>query len=374
MRSRWAFVLILVFVLANCSARREREFRFLETGRPLFTLGTEDSGHYYSAIFAYSVDRAGRAFLWDSQLPDHVDVYDDQGRFAFQFGRRGQGPGEFQHLGNIAVDSTGTIWANDGNHKSLARFDVHGEYLDDVPLPKEIREPYIRRMIFDPDDELILLCATQDGPAVVYRFLPKTGALKAIQKASHWTSVSFVRFMIDVALDQAGDIYITDAYEYRLYVYSQDGRLLRTYEEPRFKKERILAKDFDIFKDYSLNVMRDPDYKQALGLLAGDAAYFPAIFGVNVDEGTVYIWTSEQDEGKRFRIDLYDKDFHKRGIAHYFNRMGLNQAKIVGGRLYLPSIENTNPNIVKRVGRITPLNNPEFLNAYSISKEILSGK
>ncbi len=46
-------------------------------------------------------------------------------------------------------------------------------------------------------------------------------------------------------------------------------------------------------------------------------------------------------------------------------------ARIVGGKLYIPSIENYQVELVKNLGRLGLTNVPEYLNVYKISREIL---
>jgi hypothetical protein len=63
----------------------------------------------------YIVAQNGRIFLWDMATSEHIDVYDDKGQFLSQFGRKGEGPGEFRAMANGAIDSHANIWINSDN-------------------------------------------------------------------------------------------------------------------------------------------------------------------------------------------------------------------------------------------------------------------
>lgn len=69
--------------------------------------------------------------------------------------------------------------------------------------------------------------------------------------------VSFVSFNPDLALDEEGNLYITDSFDYRVYQYTKDGKLQVKYEDRRSKKERIVEKDFYIF-DSDFKIIRYP--------------------------------------------------------------------------------------------------------------------
>jgi len=128
-------------------------------------------------------------------------------------------------------------------------------------------------------------------------------------------------------------------------------------------------RDFNIF-DNDFKIIRYPEYKGLLAQLNGSSRYFPAIFGINIDCGLTYVWTSRRDEMNRYIVDVYNKNFNKIGKACYFNLVRDNLAQVIGGKLYIPSLENYHQELTKRVGRLSFFNIPDRLNIFMISKEI----
>lgn len=62
-------------------------------------------------------DRNGRIFVADTK-DDNIRVFSRTGEFLFAFGRRGQGPAEFQQVCCLAFDGKGRLWAKDfGNRR-----------------------------------------------------------------------------------------------------------------------------------------------------------------------------------------------------------------------------------------------------------------
>lgn len=371
-QAQYLFLIFLVFFSINCRRKAEPFLSLLENKQPLFVCGAEDSGHYYKSIQNYTIDQNGKIFLWDYYYSDHIDVDDDKGRFLFQFGRKGEGPGEFRAVGNVAIDSQGDIWVSSGNRKSLKIFSERGEYKEEVMLPKEIALASIMKMVFNADDDLFLLCSFIGNKISLYRFDIKENQCQLIHSESKRISAGLASFKPDFTLDGKGNLYLTDTIDYRIYKYSKDGKLLFIQEAKDFKKERIVEEDFNVFADADFKIIRIPQYKEMMEALPGPSLYLPAIFGVNIDGETIYVWTSKQDEMKRFMIDVYDMKFNRRCRSCYFNWIKQNLAQIVKGKLYIPSIENENIQFIKHVGRFTMLNYNDQLNVYAISSKLSS--
>jgi len=361
----------ILFCFTFCCRRGpEPLVALLETASPLRTYGSENSGHYDKAIDTYTVDQNGRVYLWDATSGDHIDVYGDDGQFLFQFGRKGQGPGEFQAVSALAVDAEGDLWISDGIAKSLKIFSDQGEFKVEVLCPKELADSYIQKMTFDAKGDLLLLCSYIGNGNSLFRFDIRKNNCQQIHSESKRIKASLANFRPDFALDAKGNIFIIDTVDYRIYKYANDGRLSSTFEDPDFRKELILEEDFNIFADSDFKIIRFPAYKEILDVLRGPSRYFPAVFGINVDLNTIYAWTSKQDQLKRFFIDIYDMNFQKIGSSCYFNYIRHNLAQIINGKLYIPGIENDNIQVTKKAGRLTMLNFSDQLNVYAISTKI----
>ncbi len=370
MRIKVLFMLVLA--LSACFwdsfKKQDKIPSLIENDKPIYVCGGENSGRYYKFIWEYIVAEDGKVYVWDSYTGDHIDVYDGNGQFLLQFGRRGQGPGEFQALSNGAVDSKGNIWINDGNHKTLKVFSKLGEYKEDIKIPTEVARSYIRKIAIN-DDKLYIMCRDNRGEISIYKYDAIEERCELIYKQEERIRISFVDFVPDMTMDGAGNLYITDSFEYRVYQYTNDGILQIKYEDRRSKKERILEKDFNVF-DNDFKIIRYPEYKVMLERLKGPSRYLPMIFGINIDSGKIFIWTSKRDDMNRYVVDVFDMRFNKIGKSCYFNFVRDNLAQIVGGKLYIPSIENYQVELTKHLGRLGFTNIPDRLNVYEISKEI----
>jgi WD40 repeat protein len=361
-------LLALILCLWNCSKARTAVPSLIDGDKPLHVYGSEQSGRYYKSMTHYILGKSGRVYLWDVVTFDHVDAYDEEGSFLFQFGRFGQGPGELQGVICGAVDSKGDIWLAD-DRKSLKIFSANGEFKQDWPLPPDVAKSYIGKAAFDDDDDLYIMNMGNEGQAYIFRCDAKNGQCRLVYSEEKRQRSNFVLFIPDFALDGDGNLYVTDSFDYRLHVFDKEGNPLKQLDVRKGGRKRIVDRDFDIF-DIDFKVSRFSDYKNILARLTGPSRFFPEIFGVDIDGGLIYVWTSERDDKARYIVDVYDKDFKRIGQACYFNMVRENAARIMGGKLYIPSIENYDTNLTMKVGPLIYLNFPERLNAYPIAKEI----
>jgi len=78
-----------------------------------------------------------RIYVVDDQVPT-VRAYDQDGRFARTFGRRGQGPGEYDYPGAVAADTSGRVYVRDNRHARVNVYTADGDVLDSWPKPLSI--------------------------------------------------------------------------------------------------------------------------------------------------------------------------------------------------------------------------------------------
>jgi DNA-binding beta-propeller fold protein YncE len=72
-------------------------------------------------------DRDGNAFVTD-QNNNLVRVFDSQGRFIYQFGGIGNGDGQFNAAGSIAIYRGTTVFVVDWHGNRLEKFKVVGPF------------------------------------------------------------------------------------------------------------------------------------------------------------------------------------------------------------------------------------------------------
>jgi hypothetical protein len=90
-----------------------------------------ESWEMLSGVRAVAFDAQDNAYIIDGQA-SAVFVYDANGAFIRQIGRRGGGPGELQSPWNIVVLEDGDVVINDRGHAALIIFDNAGSYVRNI--------------------------------------------------------------------------------------------------------------------------------------------------------------------------------------------------------------------------------------------------
>ena len=111
--------------------RPEQRWRLVETLR----IGVRDGDHpaAFGDIRNVLVDHMHRMWVVD-QIATEVRVFTPDGRFVRALGRRGEGPGEFQRIGDAFHGPNGEIWVEDVGRRWEV-FDTAGQWLATHRLP-----------------------------------------------------------------------------------------------------------------------------------------------------------------------------------------------------------------------------------------------
>jgi len=79
--------------------------------------------------YSFDVDEAGNIYILES-LEGSIVVYDKDGKIIKQFGKKGQGPGEFENSVYLSVSPEKKIYVLDRPRKVIQIFDMNGKWLE----------------------------------------------------------------------------------------------------------------------------------------------------------------------------------------------------------------------------------------------------
>ncbi len=125
----WLFALLLVDDVVVNGHKPDNPVAFKLT--PAFTLGEDPDGPVFSVGVTLTEGPDGAIYALDPGNA-RVVIFDKQGRLQGEFGKKGQGPGEFQQPKGIGVDARGRIAVFDTGVKRLSFLDTQGELLEDL--------------------------------------------------------------------------------------------------------------------------------------------------------------------------------------------------------------------------------------------------
>ncbi len=129
-----------------------------------------------------AVDEAGNVYVADSGN-NRIQVFDSSGKFLIQWGSEGDGPGQFKEPWGIALDAEGNVYVADTWNHRIQKFDAEVTFL------------------------------RQWGS------YGATGGAAVGEEGFFWGPR-------DIAVDAAGDVYVTDTGNKRVQVFSPDGEFL----------------------------------------------------------------------------------------------------------------------------------------------------
>lgn len=99
------------------------------------TIGVEegDDNYMFGREVFINTDDAGNVYVtdWDKSI---VNKYDQDGVYLHSIGGRGQGPGEFQNIGDVGIDAEGKIYLYDKSNKRISFLNKEGKYLQGIKV------------------------------------------------------------------------------------------------------------------------------------------------------------------------------------------------------------------------------------------------
>ena len=88
----------------------------------------------------------GDFYVTDGYNNTRVVKFSKEGKYLFEWGKPGTGPGEFNLVHGIVIDSNRRIYVSDRSNSRIQVFDENGKYLDEWP---NIQSPYFLRLSQD---------------------------------------------------------------------------------------------------------------------------------------------------------------------------------------------------------------------------------
>jgi len=123
----------------------QQVYKFSPDGKLLLTLGErgvagDDAGHFNRPT-AVAVARDGSFYVSDGYRNTRVVKFGADGKFLFQWGTKGAGPGQFELPHWVALDSAGKVYVADRGNQRVQVFDAGGHYLTQW-AGKQFGRPY----------------------------------------------------------------------------------------------------------------------------------------------------------------------------------------------------------------------------------------
>ncbi len=299
------------------AAPGEREFLTLKRDLviPDRNAGKED---IIAGIRSICVDDNGTIYVLDDK-DDKVKVFGADGSFIRSFGKKGQGPGEFQYPSEIFAKKNGTISVYDLMTRRISDFSSDGAYIGGSD---PIQTGMMRLFSLSAENEAAFYGdgAERDENGAVYAELvrvdKKTGAVSIITRVKDEYDLPRVdptpeNFFMRTRSN--GELIWASSRKYELFIESPDGRKLGRITRPD-PKVRFTEKDREALleKRYGGKDKRPKNVEFVW------PEYFPPITRVVLDDRDwLYVGTCDKDGRGSGKYDVFDAAGAYRGSFHF---------------------------------------------------------
>jgi DNA-binding beta-propeller fold protein YncE len=120
-----------------------------DNGKVLMSLGTRGKAGIDQRTFNLPTDVAfapsGDVYVSDGYANPRVVKFSRDGKYLAEWGKRGNGPGEFQLPHNLAIDGQGRVYVTDRDNKRVEVFDANGKFLKEWPTGAGVSTLYLTK-------------------------------------------------------------------------------------------------------------------------------------------------------------------------------------------------------------------------------------
>ena len=200
-------------------SKRHQVFKFSHDGKLLMTLGAKDvpglDGNHFNGPTDVAVAPGGEFYVADGYGNSRVAKFSADGKFLLDWGRKGDGPGEFDIPHGIALDAQGRVYVADRSNARIQVFDGDGKFLyqwksEELGRPwgLDIGSDGCLYVVDGGDLKLVKLTSHNRNRALKLdlqgNILAKWGSFGSYDGQFYWAH--------DVAVAGNGDVYVGDVY------------------------------------------------------------------------------------------------------------------------------------------------------------------
>lgn len=157
-----------------------------------------------------------------------IQKFDSEGNFITMWGKAGTGQGEFNFPYGIAIDSKGNVYVSDMNNNRIQKFSPAGEFIAMTgsygTTDGQFKYPY--GMAIDENDVLYVIDAFN------YRIQKFDAGLKFLSGWGSQDEIGFKLYMPhEIAISKEGNIILSDRQNHRISFFTKDGVLVKRMGE-----------------------------------------------------------------------------------------------------------------------------------------------
>lgn len=192
-------------------------------------------------------DGSGRLYVTDTRT-NRVYIFNADGTVAAQFGKRGEGDGDFNEPWGVAVAPSGEIYVADTWNHRIEKFDANGRFLQKWGTftdAKGVRDAEPsgfwgpRAVAVGPDGNVYV---TDTGNKRVQVFDANGRFLRAI--GGEGSAPGQFREPVGLAIDGQGNLYVADTWNQRVQKLDNAGRPLAQYPIQAWSSQAITNKPY----------------------------------------------------------------------------------------------------------------------------------
>lgn len=194
----------------------QQVFEFSHDGALLLTIGTERSPGLDATHFNLPTDIGfapnGDIYVSDGYGNNRVAKFSSDGKFLLDWGRKGDGAGEFNLPHSVAVDAEGLVYVADRSNSRIQVFDANGKFLK-MWKSEELGRPW--SLTIGPDNLLYMVDGGDLKPAPPDRgqMLKLDLSGKILAKWSRYGNYDGqIYWGHDLAVGKDGAVYVGDVY------------------------------------------------------------------------------------------------------------------------------------------------------------------
>ncbi len=207
----------------------------LEFVRTIGELDSDDENFLFFRPADIAFDKEGNIYVLDAGN-HRVQKFSQDGTFISSFGRKGQGPGEFQMPLSIDCDEKGRIFIPDAHNQRISIYSSNGTLIESLNMHERIVGP-IRlikdgRLLMGTGGIRSISLGDPKGPKKLPKYLNILDSSGTLQ-SNFGEKFNFKDMILnsvgndyDFAVDGAGNIYSAFKYQNRIEKFSLEGMLL----------------------------------------------------------------------------------------------------------------------------------------------------